>query len=64
MVAINVGAHPGVLTERERGALATHPALRHALLAGSDTPALELAATVALTHHEHYDGHGWFATRR
>src|SRR4029078_13060260 len=29
------------------------------ILAGSDNPVLEIAATVALTHHERYDGQGY-----
>ena len=36
-----------------------HAEVGHELLAGSGSELLELAATVALTHHERWDGSGY-----
>jgi PAS domain S-box-containing protein len=50
---------PGPLTPAERSVIATHAEIGHRLLAGSDSAVLQMAATIALTHHEHYDGCGY-----
>jgi putative two-component system response regulator len=50
---------PGPLTPAERSIVETHAEIGHRLLHGSDSPVLQLAATIALTHHEHYDGGGY-----
>jgi HD-GYP domain-containing protein (c-di-GMP phosphodiesterase class II) len=50
---------PGRLTEAERRTMTTHTQIGHDLLSGSDAPALRMAATIALTHHERYDGAGY-----
>ncbi|SMC19673.1 putative two-component system response regulator [Andreprevotia lacus DSM 23236] len=50
---------PGRLDADELTIMQTHPAIGHELLARSDSPLLQLAATVALTHHEKYDGSGY-----
>jgi excisionase family DNA binding protein len=47
------------LTPSERRELETHPGLGHAMLTGSGVELLETAATIALTHHERYDGAGY-----
>ncbi|MGV3760354.1 MAG: HD domain-containing phosphohydrolase, partial [Actinomycetota bacterium] len=49
----------GVFTEEDRAVMARHPRLGHDLLAGSGSPLLELAAIVALHHHERVDGSGY-----
>ena len=49
---------PGPLTTDERKLMDRHTVIGHRLLAGSDSPLLELAATIALTHHERVDGEG------
>ena len=36
-----------------------HTELGYELLAGSESELLRLAATIALTHHEHFDGSGY-----
>jgi putative two-component system response regulator len=36
-----------------------HTVIGHELLAESDNELLKLAATIALTHHEHFDGRGY-----
>jgi putative two-component system response regulator len=50
---------PGSLTDRERAIMQTHAATGHQLLTGSASPLLQLAASIALTHHERYDGTGY-----
>jgi PAS domain S-box-containing protein len=50
---------PGPLTRAERLIIETHAEIGHRLLDGSDSAVLQLAATIALTHHEHYDGGGY-----
>jgi excisionase family DNA binding protein len=54
-----VTGKPGALTPSERRELESHPALGHAMLTGSGVELLETAATIALTHHERYDGAGY-----
>lgn len=49
----------GTLSPEERRAVEAHTQIGYEILAGSDNPVLELAATVALTHHERYDGEGY-----
>jgi len=46
------------LTAAERRLIDEHTLIGHRMLAGSTSPLLELAATIALTHHEHVDGTG------
>lgn len=50
---------PGSLTPDERTIIQRHCELGHALLSGSDSPVLKLAASVALNHHERWDGAGY-----
>jgi PAS domain S-box-containing protein len=50
---------PGKLTAHEREIMETHAELGYELLRGSASPILELAATIARTHHERYDGTGY-----
>ena len=50
---------PGPLTEIERCVMQTHTDIGHRLLSGSGEELLELAATIALTHHERLDGTGY-----
>ena len=47
------------LTSEERKQMERHTELGHELLAGSESELLRLAATIALTHHEHFDGSGY-----
>ncbi len=55
---------PGSLTPDERAIIQRHCELGHALLSGSDSPVLRLAASVALNHHERWDGGGYPNRRR
>ena len=50
---------PGALSEPERRLMERHAALGHRILANSGTSLLDLAASIALTHHEWYDGGGY-----
>ena len=50
---------PGALTPDERKQMEEHAAIGHRILAGSDSPLLDLAARIALTHHEKWDGSGY-----
>jgi putative two-component system response regulator len=49
---------PGRLTTAEIELVKSHTRLGHKILAGSPWPAIELAAQVALSHHESWDGSG------
>ena len=49
----------GTLSPDERRIVEAHTEMGYEILAGSDNPVLELAATVALTHHERFDGEGY-----
>jgi PAS domain S-box-containing protein len=50
---------PGALTPEERAVMQTHAELGYELLRGSASPILDLAATIASTHHEKFDGSGY-----
>jgi len=50
---------PGPLTPEEFGVMQTHCQMGAAMLAESDVPLLQLSATIALTHHEKWDGSGY-----
>jgi putative two-component system response regulator len=49
----------GRLTPDEETIIERHCELGHALLSGSTSPVLVLAASVALNHHERWDGNGY-----
>jgi HD-GYP domain-containing protein (c-di-GMP phosphodiesterase class II) len=50
---------PGALNEPERKLMERHSTIGHRILADSGTSILDLAASIALTHHEWYDGRGY-----
>jgi diguanylate cyclase (GGDEF)-like protein len=50
---------PGALTDSERRVMERHAEIGHRLLAGSSSELLEVAAVIALTHHERFDGSGY-----
>lgn len=50
---------PGALTPDEREIMERHAEIGHQILAGSTSPLLDLAAKIALSHHEHWDGGGY-----
>jgi putative two-component system response regulator len=47
------------LTERERSVWQKHAELGQRILEGCNSPILEMAAQIALTHHEWWDGSGY-----
>jgi response regulator RpfG family c-di-GMP phosphodiesterase len=50
---------PGALTPDERKQMERHTEIGHALLAGSENALLQMAAEIAHTHHERFDGSGY-----
>jgi HD domain len=50
---------PGPLTPDERAVMERHTVVGHEMLAGSQSALLQLAASIALTHHERVDGQGY-----
>ncbi|MGH2934679.1 MAG: HD domain-containing phosphohydrolase [Gaiellaceae bacterium] len=50
---------PGSLGDAERREMQRHAVVGHLLLTGSGNDLLELAATIAWTHHERWDGSGY-----
>ncbi|MGI8730799.1 MAG: HD domain-containing phosphohydrolase [Solirubrobacteraceae bacterium] len=50
---------PGPLTADERLAIETHADIGHDMLAGSCSSLLDMAAVIARTHHEKFDGSGY-----
>ncbi len=50
---------PGPLTPGQREVMESHTEIGRRILAGSQTALLDLAATMALTHHERVDGAGY-----
>ena len=50
---------PAALTEGERRIVQQHAAIGCRILAGSGSELLDLAATIALTHHQRFDGRGY-----
>ncbi|HET7418077.1 MAG TPA: HD domain-containing phosphohydrolase [Solirubrobacterales bacterium] len=50
---------PGPLTPEERAEMQRHTEIGHRILSGSESPLLQMAARIALTHHERFDGTGY-----
>ena len=50
---------PGQLTDEERAIVETHAEEGHRLLRGSSSSILDMGATIALSHHERWDGGGY-----
>jgi putative two-component system response regulator len=50
---------PGPLDEKEWQIMRTHPAIGYNILAKSNTPLFDMAADIALCHHEKWDGSGY-----
>lgn len=49
----------GPLTTDERKRMQSHTTVGHEILSGSESELLKMAATIALTHHEWFDGSGY-----
>jgi putative two-component system response regulator len=50
---------PGPLTAVERTDMQRHTVIGYEILSESESELLRVAATIALTHHERYDGRGY-----
>ncbi|HBG07010.1 MAG: hypothetical protein A2075_17040 [Geobacteraceae bacterium GWC2_58_44] len=50
---------PTRLTSQEFGIIKTHTVIGERILSGSSYPLLQMAASIALTHHERWDGSGY-----
>ncbi len=50
---------PGALTEEEMAVVRSHPKIGARILERSNSPFRKLAALIALTHHERWDGKGY-----
>ena len=50
---------PGQLTADEREVIKRHTLIGAEMLAGSDVPMVRMAETIALNHHEYWDGRGY-----
>ena len=55
---------PGPLTPDEFDVMKTHTTIGAEILSGSSSPLIQLAAEVALNHHERWDGTGYPAGQR
>jgi putative two-component system response regulator len=55
----NILLKPATLTPDERRIMQQHTVIGHRILSGSEAGLLTLAALLALTHHERYDGTGY-----
>jgi putative two-component system response regulator len=58
-VADGILLKPGALSHDEYGTMQRHAQIGHQLLAGSTSALLRIAAEIALTHHEWWDGRGY-----
>jgi putative two-component system response regulator len=59
MIPESILLKPGPLTIDERLAIETHAGIGHEMLRDSGTTILDLAALIAWTHHERFDGGGY-----
>ncbi|MEA2589118.1 MAG: cyclic di-GMP phosphodiesterase [Actinomycetota bacterium] len=50
---------PGPLSAPERASMQRHTVIGHSLLSGTESPLLAVGASIALTHHEKWDGTGY-----
>ena len=50
---------PGSLTREEWAIMLDHTSIGNRILSGSHHPSIQMAATIALTHHERWDGGGY-----
>jgi len=50
---------PGKLTEEEFAVIKTHTVIGHSILKNSSRRIMRTAATIALQHHEHWNGEGY-----
>lgn len=55
----NILLKPGLLTREEFEIMKTHSEIGEKILTGSDYPGIRMATSIALNHHERWDGSGY-----
>lgn len=55
----NILLKPGKLDDAEFAIMKQHPVIGHQILSESGSPLLQMAAVIALSHHEKFDGSGY-----
>lgn len=55
----NILLKPGILSAQEFGVMKTHTSIGEKILGGSTYPTIQMAASIALNHHERWDGKGY-----
>jgi putative two-component system response regulator len=50
---------PGELTPEERRSMQEHGMIGYRILEGSDSALIQIAASIAISHHERFDGGGY-----
>lgn len=55
----NILLKPGPLTRDEFKIMKTHPEIGEKILIGSNYPGIQMATSIALNHHERWDGSGY-----
>ena len=55
----NILLKPGALTPKEFEVMKTHTNMGEKILSGSTYPTIQMAASIALNHHERWDGNGY-----
>jgi putative two-component system response regulator len=55
----NILLKPGPLTQDESEIMKTHSAIGNSILSGSTYPDIQMAAAIAFTHHERWEGGGY-----
>lgn len=58
-ISDNILLKPGKLTAEEFATMKEHAVIGAGILAGSDSPWLKMAAEIAVSHHERWDGAGY-----
>jgi len=58
-ISDNILLKPGSLTEDEKDVMKMHSRIGYAIMKGSPSALIQTGATIALTHHERWDGDGY-----
>lgn len=58
-VPVQIIDKPGPLDDAERATMQNHTVIGHRMLSAGRHPTMQLAATIALSHHECWDGSGY-----
>lgn len=59
VLPLEIISKPTSLTREEWVLVKSHPVIGHTVLADSGDPLMDIAAELALQHHEHFDGTGY-----